>query len=68
MHQVKPVYPPGAVKDRVAGKVMLEAVVGKDGSVKELCLKSDHPKLVGAAVEAVWQWKYEPTLLNGEPY
>ncbi|MGH9788496.1 MAG: energy transducer TonB, partial [Candidatus Acidiferrales bacterium] len=63
-HEVKPVYPPEAVSNRIAGRVKLEAIVAKDGTLRELCLKSGHPKLAGAAVEAVWQWKYEPTLLN----
>ncbi|MGH9777438.1 MAG: energy transducer TonB [Candidatus Acidiferrales bacterium] len=68
VHQVKPVYPPLAVTDRISGPVMLEGLIGKDGTIRELCLKGGHPKLVGATVEAVWQWKYEPTLLNGEPF
>ena len=65
--QVKPVYPPLARQARVSGVVILEAVIGKDGSVAEIKVISGHPLLQQAAIDAVSQWKYKPTLLNGEP-
>jgi len=64
---VPPVYPVLAAKARVAGMVVLEAVVTAEGDVDEIRVVSGHPLLVEAAIECVKQWKYEPTLLNGVP-
>jgi len=47
--------------------VRLTATVGKDGKVKGVKVISGHPMLQAAAVEAVKQWVYKPTLLNGQP-
>ena len=60
-----PVYPPEAVEQRVAGTVKLEAIIGIDGAVRDLSLVEGHPLLAPAAIEAVRQWRYRPTLLNG---
>jgi protein TonB len=65
--QPKPVYPALAKQARVTGIVILEAIIGKDGAVSEVHVLSGHPLLQQAAVDAVSQWKYKPTLLNGEP-
>jgi TonB family protein len=65
--KVDPVYPPLALRDRVEGVVRLRIVVGKDGRVSSVNLVSGHPVLAPAATEAVGQWVYKPTLLNGEP-
>ena len=65
--QPKPKYPPDAVKAGVRGTVRLDAVVGKDGSIKKLKIISGEPVLVKAATEAVSQWRYKPTLLAGKP-
>ena len=62
-----PEYPPLAKMARVQGTVLLEAVIGKDGTIQELKVQEGHPLLVRAALEAVRQWRYQPTLLNGEP-
>lgn len=62
-----PVYPPLARQARVSGSVRLIAIIGRDGTVQQLQVVSGHPLLIGAAVEAVRQWLYHPTLLNGEP-
>ena len=43
------------------------AIIGKDGTIQNLKVVSGHPLLVPAALEAVKQWVYQPTLLNGEP-
>jgi protein TonB len=51
----------------VQGTVVLVAVIGVDGRVKSLRVASGHPLLVQAALEAVRQWVYRPTLLNGDP-
>lgn len=64
---VTPVYPPLARQARISGTVKLNATVGRDGKVRELKVISGHPLLAPAAIEAVRQWLYQPTLLNGEP-
>jgi protein TonB len=45
----------------------LHALIAKDGTVQQLEVMSGHPLLVQAALDAVKQWRYRPTLLNGEP-
>ena len=67
VRQVKPQYPPLAVQARIQGTVVLQAIIGKDGTIRELRLISGHPMLTLAAIEAVKQWRYRPYLLNGEP-
>jgi len=62
----EPVYPPLAMQARISGVVRLNAVIGKDGTVQNLTLSSGHPLLVAPAIEAVKQWVYAPTLLNGQ--
>jgi len=65
--QVAPVYPPDAKAQGVEGLVRLEATIGKDGKVENLVVVSGDPTLAAAALEAVRQWQYQTTLLNGEP-
>jgi TonB family protein len=61
-------YPEKAKAEGREGTVMLRAVIGKDGSVKELMSMSDaDPELAAAAIDTVRGWQYQPTLLNGEP-
>ncbi|MDZ7638091.1 MAG: energy transducer TonB [Bryobacterales bacterium] len=62
-----PAYPELAKRARVQGDVQLNAIIGADGSIRELRVQSGHPLLVRAAVEAVSQWRYRPTMLNGDP-
>jgi protein TonB len=64
---VPPIYPKLARQARVAGTVVLEAIVTADGKVAEIKVISGHPLLVDAAINCVKQWEYEPTLLNGVP-
>jgi len=52
---------------RIQGAVRLEAVIGTDGTVQNLKVLAGHPLLVKAATDAVSRWRYQPTLLNGEP-
>jgi protein TonB len=66
VRQVKPEYPTPARLARVEGLVVLQATIGKDGSVQNLRLISGHPMLVQAAMDAVKQWLYKPYFLNGE--
>ena len=67
INKISPVYPPLARQTRVSGTVRLHAIISKDGSVQQLEVMSGHPLLVQAALDAVRQWRYRPTLLNGEP-
>ena len=66
-HQVTPQYPPEAMQTRVHGTVVLQAVIGKDGNVKNLKVVSGPSMLIKSATEAVKQWRYRPFTLNGEP-
>ena len=65
--QIKPQYPRLAMQARVQGSVVLQAVIGKDGTVRDLRVLSGHPLLTPAAIEAVRQWRYRPYLLNNVP-
>jgi protein TonB len=65
--KVMPVYPPLAKQARISGTVRFTAIIGRDGSIQNLQLITGHPLLVPAATEAVKQWLYRPTMLNGEP-
>ena len=67
IHRVDPVYPALARQVRISGTVELAGVIGVDGHIRELRVTSGHPLLVGAALEAVRQWVYQPTLLGGHP-
>jgi protein TonB len=67
IHQVKPLYPALARQARIAGQVVLQAVIAKDGTIQNLKMVSGHPMLAPAAIEAVKQWRYKPYYLNGEP-
>ncbi len=64
---VRPVYPPIAMTARVSGMVILEARVGSDGSVEDARVIRSVPLLDQAALDAVMQWRFRPTLLNGLP-
>jgi protein TonB len=67
IRRVIPVYPALAKQIRLSGIVRLMGVIGEDGTVQNLQVLGGHPVLVPAAVEAVKQWLYRPTLLNGNP-
>jgi len=67
IRRIVPSYPPLALQARVQGVVVLEAVINKEGTIDSLRVVSGHPLLTRAAIEAVQQWTYRPTLLNGEP-
>jgi TonB family protein len=73
VHQAKlisktpPVYPPDAKKAGIEGTVRVKVVIATDGSVQPLGVESGHPLLAPAAIEAVRQWKYRPTMVQGEP-
>jgi periplasmic protein TonB len=67
IHMVQPVYPTIAKQAHIQGTVVLHALIAKDGTVQELQLLGGPPLLVRAAMDAVKQWRYQPTMLNGEP-
>ena len=65
--KVIPEYPPLAKTARISGVVHLLGVISKDGTIQNLQVIGGHPLLTRAALEAVRQWIYQPTLLNGQP-
>lgn len=67
IRKVAPVYPPLAKQARIQGVVHLATTIAADGTVQNIEVISGHPLLVPAAMEAVKQWLYRPTLLNGNP-
>ncbi len=67
VRKVIPEYPAIARAARISGIVRLIGTIGKDGAIRNLQLVSGHPMLARAALEAVQQWVYKPTLLNGNP-
>ena len=67
VNRITPIYPPLARQTRISGTVRLHAIISKDGTIQELTVISGHPLLQQAALDAVRQWRYQPTLLNGEP-
>ncbi len=67
VHQVKPEYPPAARAAHIQGTVVLHAIIGKDGAVKQVQAVSGPPMLASAATNAVRQWRYKPYMLNGQP-
>ena len=68
-YKVPPVYPEHAKQNGLQGAVVLQAVISTDGRPLslEVLSKSVDPELAQAARDAVSQWRYEPTLLNGQP-
>ena len=67
IHKVMPVYPPLAKSARVQGSVEFTALISKEGAIEDLQVVHGHPLLIGAAKDAVLQWRYRPTMLNGSP-
>jgi protein TonB len=67
IQRVEPKFPPLARQTHIQGTVVIEAVLDESGNVVEMKIVSGHPLLVQAALDAVRQWKYEPTYLNDEP-
>jgi TonB family protein len=67
VNKTTPAYPPLAKASRIQGTVQLTVTIAPDGTVQNIELIDGHPLLVQAAVDAVKQWVYSPTLLNGNP-
>ena len=67
IHRVEPVYPPLARQIHREGRVELRAIIGTDGTIQSLQVVSGDPMFLNSAIEAVQQWRYRPTILNGQP-
>jgi TonB family protein len=67
INKVAPVYPPAAKLAKVSGTVTLHVVIGADGVVQRTEFISGPQLLLASAMDAVRQWRYKPTLLNGQP-
>jgi protein TonB len=67
IHHVAPEYPAIARSARVSGMVILETTIAEDGSVQDVRVLRSIPLLDAAAIDAVRQWRFTPTLLNGQP-
>jgi len=67
VHSVDPVYPPEAVAQKLQGPVVLQAMIGRDGSVEDLKIVRGYFVLGRAAIAAVKQWHFQPYILNGHP-
>jgi protein TonB len=67
VRQPLPIYPQIAKTAHISGTVILHAIIGTDGTVQDLQYISGPPLLMRAAMDAVKQWRYKPTMLNGEP-
>jgi TonB family protein len=67
VQKVDAIYPPIAKAAHIQGTVVLQGLIGKDGTVRELHVLNGHPMLQQAAIDAVRQWHYRPYLLKGEP-
>jgi protein TonB len=67
IHRVEPVYPTLPKQLGKGGRVELRATIATDGSIQSLQVVSGDPLFYQSALEAVRQWRYRPTVLNGEP-
>lgn len=65
--KVQPKYPVEAKKEKIQGKVLLSAIIGKDGEIEKLTVVSGPKELQQSSLDAVQQWTFKPYLLNGEP-
>jgi TonB family protein len=65
--QTQPVYPVIARQARISGTVALAVIITPDGHVQQISVVSGHPLLRQAALDAVKEWVYQPTLLNDQP-
>jgi protein TonB len=67
IHRVNPIYPKEARDEHITGVVVLTVTVNEEGVVTDIVDAGGPPELVSAAIEAVRQWRYSPTLLDGVP-
>jgi periplasmic protein TonB len=67
IHRVEPAYPNLARQTHRDGRVELRAIIGTDGTIQSLQIVVSDPLFDRSALEAVGQWRYKPTILNGQP-
>lgn len=67
VHRVAPGYPEQALSQHIEGTVQLRATISAEGQVDAVSFVSGDPTLASAAEDAVRQWRYAPTLLDGTP-
>ena len=67
IHKVPPVYPPAARMEHIQGTVRLRVVINEEGKVTDPEPVSSPKELIPAALDAVRQWRYKPSLLDGKP-
>jgi periplasmic protein TonB len=67
IHRVEPIYPPLARQTHRGGRVELRAIIGTDGTIQSLQIVASDPLFDLSARDAVQQWRYRPTILNGQP-
>lgn len=67
LRQITPIYPPIAKTAHIQGTVILHAIISKEGAIEQLEYVTGPPLLMKNAMDAVRQWRYRPTMLNGEP-
>jgi protein TonB len=67
VYRVEPVYPALARQTGRSGRVELRAIIATDGTIQSLQVVSGDPLFIQSALQAVQQWRYKPTILNGQP-
>jgi periplasmic protein TonB len=67
IHRIEPVYPPWAKQTHREGRVELRAIIATDGSIQSLEAVAGDPLFYSSALQAVQQWRYRATILNGQP-
>ena len=67
IRRVEPVYPPLGIQLRRDGRVELHAIISTDGSMQSLEVISGDPLFIQSALNAVREWRYRPTILDGQP-
>lgn len=67
IRRVEPVYPPLAIQLRREGRVELHAIIATDGTIQSLEVENGDPLFIQSALAAVREWRYQPTLLDGQP-
>ena len=67
MRRIEPLYPKLAIQIHREGRVELHAIIATDGTIQSLQVVSGDPLFLQSALDAVRQWRYHPTILNGQP-
>ena len=67
IHRVDPIYPALMIQIHKEGRVELHARISTDGSIQSLEVVGGDPRFFQSALDAVRQWRYRPTILNGQP-